>query len=123
LYLLKRDMRKTILIFALQVAAVPAYGQTTSGATSAVNIGNPASTELKNRLITPTTVVAPRLAAAGMENCLGSATGGMSQMGLGPTCGQTTPDDGYSTRLAARRLRAFDYPGDTASAAAGFRAR
>ena len=103
-------MRKTFLSFVLLVASTPAYAQTTSGATSAVNISNPASTDSKNRLITPPTIVAPGLAAAGMETCLGSATGGVSLMGLGLTFGRTTPDEGCGIRLAARQLFAFGYP-------------
>ena len=102
-------MRKTALIFVLLTASVPAYAQTTSGATSAVNISNPASTDSKNRLITPPTVVAPGLAAAGMETCLGSATGGLSIMGGGLTFGRTYPDEGCNIRLAARQLYAFGF--------------
>src|ERR1700733_7070079 len=42
------------------------------------------------KLITPLTVVAPRLSAAGIETCLGSASDGLSLMGAGLTLGGTT---------------------------------
>jgi hypothetical protein len=54
--------------------------------------------------------VAPGLAAAGIETCLGSASGGLSVMGTGLTFGGTTPDEGCSIRLAARQLNAFGHP-------------
>src|SRR5262249_53202739 len=85
----------------------PAHGQTSSGAQSSVDISNPASTDNKNRLLTVPTVVAPGLAAAGVETCLGSASGGVSVMGLGITVGHTTPDEGCAIRLTARQLYAF----------------
>jgi hypothetical protein len=103
-------MRRTVLLLVLIIASAPAYGQSSSGATSSVNISNPASTDSKNRLITPPTVVAPGLAAAGMETCLGSATGGLSLMGIGFSFGKTTTDEGCSIRLAARQLHAFGFP-------------
>jgi hypothetical protein len=102
-------MRKSALLLVLVLASAPAYGQSSSGSSSSVNISNPASTDSKNRLMTLPAVVAPGLAAAGMETCLGSATGGMSIMGLGLTFGKTTPDDGCSIRLAARQLFAFGF--------------
>jgi hypothetical protein len=81
----------------------------TSGASSAINIANPASTTSTstNRLITPPTVVAPGLAAAGIETCLGSSSGGLSLMGGGLTFGSTRVDDGCTIRLLARQLFAF----------------
>jgi hypothetical protein len=81
----------------------------TSGASSAINITNPASTTSKNRLITPPTVVAPGLAAAGIETCLGSTSGGISLMGAGFSLGSTTVDDGCTIRLLARQLYAFGF--------------
>jgi hypothetical protein len=84
-----------------------------SGASSAINISNPASTSSTstststNRLITPPTVVAPGLAAAGIETCLGSSSGGLSLMGGGLTFGSTRVDDGCTIRLLARQLFAF----------------
>ena len=103
-------MRRPGLFLVLLLVSASAHAQTTSGATSAVNISNPASTDSKNRLITVPTVVAPGLAAAGMETCLGSASGGVSLMGLGLTFGRTTPDEGCAIRLYARQLHAFGFP-------------
>ena len=103
-------MRILTLILALLVMNAPAYAQTgttTSGASSAVNITNPSN--ITSRLITPPTVVAPGLAAAGIETCLGSASGGLSLMGTGVTFGGTVPDPGCSIRLTARQLHAFGY--------------
>src|SRR6202035_1509304 len=105
-------MRFATSVLVLLAAAAPARAQTTSGAESSVNVSSPAHTTSKstNRLITPPTVVAPGLAAAGIETCLGSASGGLSVMGTGVTCGSTIPDEACSIRLAARQLNAFGYP-------------
>jgi hypothetical protein len=82
---------------------------TTSGASSAINITNPANTTSTNRLITPPTVIAPGLAAAGIETCLGSSSGGLSVMGGGVSFGSTMVDDGCTIRLLARQLFAFGF--------------
>jgi hypothetical protein len=100
-------MRLWIFLIALTITT-PAGAQTlgsTSGATSTVAINNPAS--VTNRLITTPTVVAPGLAAAGIETCLGSAAGGLSVMGGGLTFGSTKVDAGCTIRLLARQLYAF----------------
>ncbi len=70
-------MRMLALVFILLAVSAPAFAQTTSGAASSVNVSNPAytSSNATTRLITPPTVVAPGLAAAGIETCLGSAVG------------------------------------------------
>jgi hypothetical protein len=52
-------------------------------------------------------VQAPGLAAAGIETCLGSVSGGVAFPGGGFTFGSTTPDRGCDTRLDARTLWAF----------------
>jgi hypothetical protein len=103
-------MRILTPLLVLLVVNAPAYAQTgitTSGATSAVNITNPSN--ITSRLVTPPTVVAPGLAAAGIETCLGSASGGLSLMGTGVTFGGTVSDPGCSIRLTARQLHAFGY--------------
>jgi hypothetical protein len=100
------------ITFVVLLLSTPACAQnlgSTSGASSAINITNPASTTSKNRLITPPTVVAPGLAAAGIETCLGATSGGISLMGGGFTFGGTTVDDGCTIRLLARQLYAFGY--------------
>jgi hypothetical protein len=104
---------RILVALALLVVAIPASAQdfgSTSGASSSINITNPASTTSTNRLITPPSVIAPGLAAAGIETCLGSASGGVSVMGGGFSFGGTKVDDGCSIRLLARQLFAFGYP-------------
>jgi hypothetical protein len=49
-------------------------------------------------------VFAPGLAAAGLETCLGSVSGGGSFMGGGFSFGTTVPDRGCGARLDARTL-------------------
>jgi hypothetical protein len=95
------------------VMATPVYAQgvaTTSGAMSMVNISDPpASASTTTHLVTPPTTVAPGLAAAGIETCLGSASGGLSLMGGGFTFGSTKVDEGCTVRLLARQLFAFGF--------------
>jgi hypothetical protein len=98
------------IVFALLLMTTPVYAQvlgSTSGASSTLDISNPASTT--SRLITTPTVVAPGLAAAGVETCLGSAAGGLSVMGGGLTFGSTKVDEGCTIRLLARQLYAFGF--------------
>jgi hypothetical protein len=101
-------MRLWIALVMLTIAS-PGYAQTTlgssSGASSIVDISSPANTT--NHLITAPTVAAPGLAAAGIETCLGSASGGLSLMGGGITFGSTKVDQGCTIRLLARQLFAF----------------
>jgi hypothetical protein len=52
-------------------------------------------------------VVAPGLAAAGLETCLGSVSGGGAFVGTGFSFGTTVPDPGCATRLDARTLWSF----------------
>jgi hypothetical protein len=103
-------LRLTALILMM---ATPVYAQgvaTSSGAMSMVNIADPPpSASTTNHLITPPTTVAPGLAAAGIETCLGSASGGLSLMGGGFTFGSTKVDEGCTTRLLARQLFAFGF--------------
>jgi hypothetical protein len=104
-------MRMHIVLLTL-FFATPVSAQNlgaTSGASSMVNISNPASTTSKNRLITPPPIGAPGLAAAGIETCLGSATAGVSVMGGGFTVGSTKVDEGCTIRLLSRQLFAFGY--------------
>jgi hypothetical protein len=74
---------------------------------STVDISNPSNST--NHLITTPTVVAPGLAAAGVETCLGSASAGLSVMGGGLTFGSTMVDSGCTIRLLARQLFAFGF--------------
>jgi hypothetical protein len=50
------------------------------------------------------TAFAPSLAAAGLETCLGSVSGGGSFVGTGFSFGSTIPDPGCAARLDARTL-------------------
>jgi hypothetical protein len=52
-------------------------------------------------------VFAPGLAAAGIESCLGSVSGGGSWLGTGISLGGSVPDRDCSARLDARTLWAF----------------
>ncbi len=49
-------------------------------------------------------VFAPGLAAAGLETCLGSVSGGGAFLGTGLSFGTTIPDSGCAARLDARTL-------------------
>src|SRR5215210_2514362 len=49
-------------------------------------------------------IVAPGLAAAGLETCLGSVSGGGAFVGTGFSFGTTIPDPGCAARLDARTL-------------------
>jgi hypothetical protein len=104
-------MRLWIALLLISMTT-PVYAQTlgsTSGATSTVDISNPPNANSTSRLITTPTVVAPGLAAAGVETCLGSASGGISVMGGGLTFGSTMVDAGCTIRLLARQLYAFGF--------------
>ena len=101
---------RLLAIFLSLTITTPVCAQTlgsTSGASSAINISNPANTT--SRLITTPTVVAPGLAAAGVETCLGSTSAGLSVMGGGLTFGSTMVDSGCTIRLLARQLFAFGF--------------
>jgi hypothetical protein len=104
-------MRLCITALALVISTpVFAQGMTTSGATSMVNVSDPPpSSSTTAHLFTPPTTVAPGLAAAGIETCLGSASGGVSLMGGGFTFGSTKVDEGCTIRLLARQLFAFGF--------------
>jgi hypothetical protein len=54
-------------------------------------------------------IVAPGLAAAGVEACLGSASVGGSGAGFGLTIGSTLVDRGCELRLYSRALHAMGY--------------
>ena len=80
------------LLVVLLATGLPAYAQTatTSGATPQSTSAARPHTTSTTKLITPLTVVAPGLRAAGIKTCLGSASGGLSLMGTGLTLGGTT---------------------------------
>lgn len=73
-----------------------------------MNSSAPSDTTVRNtirqRLVTPPSVVAPSLSAAGIETCLGSVSGGVSVMGGGGSFGTSVKDDDCNRRLYARQL-------------------
>lgn len=78
------------------------------GGNVTLNSNVPAATSTRNtvrqRLVTPPSVVAPGLSAAGIETCLGSVSGGISVMGGGGSFGTSVKDDDCNRRLYARQL-------------------
>ena len=71
-----------------------------TGSNAIVTSNIPASQSITN----VPTVFAPGLAAAGIETCLGSVSGGGSWLGTGISFGGTVPDPNCTTRLDARTL-------------------
>jgi len=108
-------MRLRLLAILMLSMATPVCAQTVatqSGAMSMVNISDPPSNpdqSINTRLTTPPGIVAPGLAAAGIETCLGSSSGGLSLMGGGFTFGSTKVDEGCTIRLLSRQLFAFGF--------------
>jgi len=108
-------MRLRLLALLMLSMATPVCAQTVasqSGAMSMVNITDPPAdpaTNVTNHVVTPPGIVAPGLAAAGVETCLGSSSGGLSLMGGGFTFGSTRVDEGCTIRLLARQLFAFGF--------------
>ena len=73
--------------------------------------GNPSATITSNSTVPADqtvknvpSVVAPGLAAAGLETCLGSVSGAGALLGTGFSFGTSIPDPGCATRLDARTL-------------------
>jgi hypothetical protein len=96
-----------------QSQAVAIGGGNANGGSSASSVTiatNPANTfATVNNTGTATvrnvpSVFAPGLAAAGLETCLGSVSGGGAFVGTGFTFGTSIPDPGCATRLDARTL-------------------
>ena len=87
------------------------------GGTAIIAIDNPASTTSTNssrisgtqRIISAPPVSAPSLAAAGIETCLGSVSGGASFPGGGFSFGTTTKDNDCNRRLFGRQLYNMGY--------------
>jgi hypothetical protein len=73
--------------------------------------GNPSASIISNSTVPADqtvrnvpSVFAPGLAAAGLETCLGSVSGGGAFVGTGFSFGTTVPDPGCAARLDARTL-------------------
>ena len=81
-----------------------------SASSLTINSTSPANTTATETINTNTslknvpTAFAPGLAAAGLETCLGSVSGGGSALGWGASFGTTIPDPGCAARLDARTL-------------------
>ena len=87
------------------VNANPSSTVTIGGTPTSTN--STITTQGKTSVSTVPSVFAPGLAAAGIESCLGSVSGGGSWLGTGVTLGGSIPDKDCSARLDARTLWAF----------------
>jgi hypothetical protein len=88
-----------------RAVANPTQNLTISGppASTVSTINNTGTSTVKN----VPSVFAPGLAAAGLETCLGSVSGGGAFVGTGFSFGTTIPDPGCAARLDARTLWSF----------------
>lgn len=103
-------MKITAVIVAALLASAPAFAQTStnnvnsnSGADANSYSNNSYSSYSKSPKQAPT-AIAPGLAAAGIETCLGSTSGGISGPGWGVSFGTTKEDPGCDIRLTSRQL-------------------
>jgi hypothetical protein len=78
--------------------------QTVSGTTTS-NVNSRVSGTTTVRSAPP--IAAPGLSAAGLETCLGSASGGVSWLGTGITGGASIVDEGCQARLDSRTLASY----------------
>lgn len=84
---------------------------------SSITINNPAETRVRTEASGTTTIrsapsmVAPGLTAAGLETCLGSASGTVSAVGFGIGGGSTYKDEDCTARLDSRTLFAMGLKG------------
>ena len=117
---MKRLLSAAILAMA---ASGPAWAQSSTATGTAVGVGRSTSTSqaisgqggsatISSNSSVPAdqtvknvpSVFAPGLAAAGLETCLGSVSGGGAFVGTGFSFGTTIPDPGCAARLDARTL-------------------
>jgi hypothetical protein len=114
---MKRLLSAAIVAMA---ASEPAWAQSSTATGTAVGVGRSTSTSqavsgqatITSNSTVPAdqtvknvpSVVAPGLAAAGLETCLGSVSGGGAVLGTGLSFGTTIPDPGCAARLDARTL-------------------
>jgi hypothetical protein len=126
---MKRLLSAAILVMA---ASAPAWAQSSTATGTGVGVaksastsqaisgqggtgigvgGNPSASITSNSSVPANqtvknvpSVFAPGLAAAGIETCLGSVSGGGAFLGTGLTFGTTVPDPGCAARLDARSL-------------------
>jgi hypothetical protein len=86
------------------IAGSTSTSQAVSGQGGAATIISTSTVPAKQTLKNVPTAFAPGLAAAGLETCLGSVSGGGSFVGTGLSFGLTVPDAGCAARLDARTL-------------------
>ena len=86
------------------VARSTSRSQAISGQGGAATITTNSSVPADQTVRNVPSVVAPGLAAAGLETCLGSVSGGGAIVGTGFSFGTTVPDPGCAARLDARTL-------------------
>jgi hypothetical protein len=106
---------------AVGVGVGTSSSQSASGAIaqsgSSITVNNPANTTARVESAGTTTVrtvpsmVAPGLTAAGLETCLGSASGTVSAVGFGIGGGSTYKDEDCTARLDSRTLFAMGLKG------------
>lgn len=80
--------------------ATAIINQPINPAVTSATINNTGTSTVRN----VPSVFSPGLAAAGIETCLGSVSGGGSWIGTGFSFGSTIPDPGCNARLSARTL-------------------
>lgn len=96
----------------LNVAAAPANQNVTSHSTvSGTTTQNINSRVSGTQTVKSNPSLAMGLAAAGLETCLGSASGGLSLAGLGVVGGSTYTDEGCQARLDSRTLWSYGLKG------------
>jgi hypothetical protein len=88
-------------------ANVNTSGTTTSNVNQSGSVTNRVVSSGTTTVRTAPSMVAPGLAAAGLETCLGSASGTVSAIGFGIGGGSTYADEGCQARLDSRTLYAY----------------
>ncbi len=86
------------------VAKSASTSQAVSGQGGSATITSNSSVPSDQTVKNVPSVFAPGLAAAGLETCLGSVSGGGAFLGTGLSFGTTVPDPGCAARLDARTL-------------------
>ena len=86
------------------IAGSTSTSQAISGQGGTAAITSNSSVPVDQTVRTVPGVIAPGLAAAGLETCLGSVSGGGAFVGTGFSFGTTIPDPGCAARLDARTL-------------------
>jgi hypothetical protein len=89
------------------VGVATSTSQAISGQGGAVTITSNSSAPADQTVKNVPSVAAPGLAAAGLETCLGSVSGGGAFAGTGLSFGTSIPDPACAARLDARTLRSM----------------